>query len=102
MPKADVIISNPPYIKTDELSSLEKEVLREPIMALDGGTDGFDFYRIINDKWACMLKKDGALFLEIGEAQGEEIKSVLSNFTDVRVIKDLYNNDRIVTARKNR
>ncbi|MGN0533595.1 MAG: peptide chain release factor N(5)-glutamine methyltransferase [Eubacterium sp.] len=102
LPKAEVIISNPPYIKTDELSSLEQEVLQEPIMALDGGTDGFDFYRIINDKWACMLKKDGALFLEIGEAQGEEIKAVLSNFTDVQVIKDLYNNDRIVTARKNR
>jgi release factor glutamine methyltransferase len=98
LPKADVIISNPPYIKTNDIENLQCEVLQEPVMALDGGNDGLDFYRIINDKWSSQLNDNGKLFLEIGEDQGETIKSVLTNFVNINVIKDMYGNNRMVEA----
>lgn len=98
--RADVIISNPPYIKSAEIKNLQREVQYEPSMALDGGKDGLDFYRIINDNWSCMLNDNGRLFLEIGENQGEAIPSVLTHFSNIKVIKDMYGNDRIVTAVK--
>ena len=100
LPYADVIISNPPYIKTDDISKLQEEVRSEPAMALDGGEDGLDFYRIINEKWGCKMKSGSKLFLEIGNEQGNDIKSILSNFDNVIVMKDIYGNDRIVTADK--
>ena len=68
-------------------------------MALDGGADGLDFYRIINDKWSSKLKPDGVLLLEIGNEQGSVIKSVLTKFNSVEVKKDLYGNDRMVVAK---
>lgn len=97
---ADVIVSNPPYIKTDDIEHLQNEVKYEPLMALDGGEDGLDFYRIINDKWSSKLKAGGKMFLEIGNEQGESIKDILTNFDDIEVIKDMYGNDRIVTCTK--
>ncbi len=100
LPKGDVIISNPPYIKSDDIQSLQAEVLYEPVMALDGGKDGLDFYRIINDNWFDMLNKDGHIFLEIGEGQGKEILNVLTHFRNIDIIKDIYGNDRMVTALK--
>ncbi len=100
VPNADIIVSNPPYIKSDDIKSLQKEVLFEPVMALDGGSDGLDFYRVINDKWANKLKENGTLLLEIGEEQGKDVKDVLTGFTHRRVIKDMYGNDRIVCAEK--
>ncbi len=96
--KADIIVSNPPYIKTDDIKTLQKEVKKEPFIALDGGFDGLDFYRVINDKWYKNINKNGALYLEIGENQGEDIKTVLTNFTDIEITKDIYGNDRIVKA----
>ncbi len=99
IPQADIIVSNPPYIKSADIAALQKEVLFEPEMALDGGEDGLIFYRLINDKWSFKLKKDGALFLEIGNEQGISIKCVLSAFNSVEVIKDIYKNDRIVIAK---
>lgn len=96
LPMADVIISNPPYIKTSDIPSLQKEVLQEPSMALDGGFDGLDFFRIINEKWSSGLKDNGIIFLEIGEDQGSDIKQVLTNFSNIDVIKDMYGNDRMV------
>lgn len=96
---ADIIVSNPPYIKTDELENLQSEVQYEPKMALDGGKDGLDFYRIINDNYACKLNGGGTLFLEIGNDQGDSIKSVLTNFDKINVYKDIYGNDRIVKAK---
>lgn len=99
MPKVDVIIANPPYIKTAELPKLQREVQREPSMALDGGADGLDFYRIINDVWASRLNDDGWLLLEIGEDQAETIKDVLSRFTEVEVLDDMYGNPRMVRAK---
>ena len=98
---ADIIISNPPYIKSDDIACLQCEVLKEPLMALDGGKDGLDFYRIINDNWNNKLNKNGKLFLEIGDEQGKDILHILSNFNNINVFKDLYGNDRMVVADKN-
>ena len=98
LPTADIIISNPPYIKSDELEALQSEVKKEPSIALDGGKDGLDFYRIINSKWADKLTDGGMLFLEIGNEQGNEIKSILTHFKNIEIHKDLYKNDRMVTA----
>lgn len=100
LPKADVIISNPPYIKSEDIDSLQAEVLQEPVMALDGGKDGLDFYRIINDNWYNMLNDGGRLFLEIGNEQGSEIAGILTSFNNINVIKDIYGNDRMVSAIK--
>lgn len=100
LPSADIIVSNPPYIKSEDMKTLQKEVKKEPSMALDGGEDGLDFYRIINDKWKKYLKDDGRLFLEIGEDEGESIKDALSAFSNITVKKDLSGNDRMVVADK--
>lgn len=99
LPDADIIISNPPYIKSSDMDALQAEVRLEPAIALDGGIDGLDFYRIINDKWSGKIKKGGTLLLEIGSDQGDDIKKVLSNFSNVTVKKDIYKNDRIVIAK---
>lgn len=98
LPSADVIISNPPYIKSADISSLQKEVLHEPVMALDGGEDGLDFYRIINKKWSAVLKSSGLLFLEIGDEQGSDVINILTAFKDAEVFDDMYSNNRIVKA----
>lgn len=100
LPSADIIVSNPPYIKSGDMKTLQKEVKKEPSMALDGGEDGLDFYRIINDKWKKYLKDNGRLFLEIGEDEGESIKDALSAFSNITVKKDLSGNDRMVVADK--
>ncbi len=97
---ADLIISNPPYIKTEVLNSLQDEVKKEPKMALDGGEDGLDFYKIINSKWSAKLKSNGVLMLEIGEDQGKSIVDVLTEFNNVQVKKDMYGNNRMVIAKR--
>ena len=97
---ADLIISNPPYIKTSDLSNLQDEVKKEPQMALDGGNDGLGFYRIINTHWTSKLKSNGVLMLEIGEDQGKDIVDVLTEFNNVEVKKDMYGNDRMVVAKR--
>lgn len=97
---ADLIISNPPYIKTSDLANLQDEVKKEPQMALNGGNDGLDFYRIINTKWTFKLKPNGVLMLEIGEDQGKDIVDVLTEFNNVEIKKDMYGNDRMVVAKR--
>ena len=69
----DLIVSNPPYIPVGELPLLQKEVQFEPVMALDGGADGMDFYRAILRDWSRKLKPGGALALELGEHQAEPV-----------------------------
>ena len=102
MPFADIIVSNPPYIKSGDIADLQSEVLKEPLMALDGGADGLDFYRIIAQKWYSYLKKGGMLFLEIGEDQGDKVSAILENygFSEIKVLNDMYGNNRMVTALK--
>lgn len=99
---ADIIVSNPPYIKSSDLSTLQREVQFEPSMALDGGADGLDFYRIIAEKWNSNLKENGMLFLEIGEDQGEAVYEILEKqgFKEIEVVKDMYGNNRMVKSVK--
>lgn len=98
----DIIVSNPPYIKSGDISNLQKEVQFEPLMALDGGDDGLDFYRQIPKLWYSYLKKNGKIFFEISEEQGKDVSEILTSlgYKDVNVIKDMYGNDRIVSAVK--
>ena len=100
LPKADIIVSNPPYIKTEDIANLQSEVLKEPEMALDGGADGLDFYRGICEKWKSYLFPKGSLFFEIGEDQGQDVSEILadSGYNDIEIIKDMYGKDRIAKA----
>lgn len=100
LPTADIIVSNPPYIKSNDIKTLQDEVKKEPHIALDGGEDGLDFYRCINEKWHNKVKNGGYLFLEIGNEQGGSVSDILTNFNDINVKKDLYGNDRMVVAIK--
>lgn len=100
-PPADIIVSNPPYIRSDEVPLLQREVTFEPEMALDGGDDGLVFYRYFISEWSKKLKDDGEMFFEIGEDQGEAVSSLFKNIGfDSLVIKDYNNHDRIVRGRK--
>lgn len=101
LPLADVIVSNPPYIKKSEIPSLQSEVLREPEMALDGGDDGLDFYRFIISEWKARLKPDGFFAFECGEDQSDDITDILNlNGFDSTVIKDYNDINRIVIGRR--
>ena len=75
----DLIVSNPPYIKTADIASLQKEVQHEPAMALDGGESGLDFYRRIVPLWKSILKAGGALAFELGEGQYDEVSRILAD-----------------------
>ena len=99
-PDADLIVSNPPYIMSDEIASLQKEVLFEPLAALDGGKDGYDFYRCLADRWSDKVKKDGFMAFECGENQSEHIIQLFSDKSkESNVIFDFNDIDRIVTFR---
>lgn len=97
--KYDVIVSNPPYIRTSVIEELKEEVkFHDPLVALDGKEDGLYFYRRIVEKSSQYLKKGGKLFFEIGHDQGENVSSLLkeAGFADVTVKKDLAGLDRVV------
>lgn len=95
--KFDVIVSNPPYIKSDDINSLQKEVKDfEPLLALDGGEDGLKFYKIIADKARDYLNDNGVIFLEVGINQAEDVKALFTDAKSVEIIKDYENIDRIV------
>lgn len=97
--KYDIIVSNPPYIKTEEIDTLDKEVKDyEPRIALDGGEDGLDFYRRICEGAKQRLNEHGKLFLEAGYGEAEEIKKMLENDFNVEIIKDISGIDRIIKA----
>ena len=100
--KFDIIVSNPPYIKTKVIDILDIEVQNEPKLALDGGEDGLMFYRIIAENAYKYLNKDGALALEIGYDQKEEVMALLEKtgkYTDIYSEKDFGNNDRIIVCK---
>ncbi|MBI4651351.1 peptide chain release factor N(5)-glutamine methyltransferase [Candidatus Desantisbacteria bacterium] len=96
-----IIVSNPPYIKHDELKTLAEEIKYEPQSALDGGTDGLDFYRIIIKKYTSYLAHGGYLVLEIGCDQGPLIQELIkeeNNSISCEIYKDYQGLDRIVIA----
>lgn len=98
----DIIVSNPPYIKTSEIEKLDSSVKDfEPSLALDGGQDGLDFYKKIAQNAPKFLKNDGILYLEIGFDQGKHLENLLKdNFCDIEIIKDYDKNDRIIKCRR--
>ena len=98
----DIIVSNPPYIETKIVETLEEEVKKEPILALDGGKDGLDFYRKIVLQANQYLKENGILALEIGYNQKEEVIKLLEkqNYKEIYCKKDLAGNDRVIISRR--
>lgn len=98
--KIDIIVSNPPYIKTADFAKLSEEIKMEPHKALDGGEDGLDLYRRIIPESHDLLKTDGWLFLEIGDSHRNSVEELLkkSGFTNLEFLKDYSEKDRIVKA----
>ena len=101
-PDFDAILSNPPYIASSVIPTLEKQVLFEPVLALDGGPDGLDFVRRIASQAPAHLADGGLLMMEIGYDQGQASRDILrdNGFTEIDVIRDLGNNDRVVKGFK--
>ncbi|MDR1364382.1 MAG: peptide chain release factor N(5)-glutamine methyltransferase [Oscillospiraceae bacterium] len=96
----DLIISNPPYISTNDLFFLEKEVKFEPKIALDGGHEGLDFYFNIIKKWSVKLKKGAIIAFEVGFDQSNKVFKILkeSGFNNITIKKDLNGINRVVIA----
>ena len=102
--KYDIIVSNPPYIRKNIIKNLDKEVQREPRIALDGGYDGLDFYRKIINKSDEYLKFKGYLCLEIGYDQKIDVIELIENeekYVETYCKKDLYGNDRVIVTKLN-
>ncbi|MCR5173479.1 MAG: peptide chain release factor N(5)-glutamine methyltransferase [Oscillospiraceae bacterium] len=98
----DLIVSNPPYIRTGELESLDASVRDyEPREALDGGEDGLMFYRAVAEKWCAVLKPGGAVMFECGEDQSAAVREILADrgFTDIETVKDTRGIERVVTGK---
>ena len=97
----DLIVSNPPYVRSGEIDGLQKEVTCQPRISLDGGEDGLKFYRMIAEGAAAKLNDGGSLVLEIGCDQAADVTALLADdFRDIKVIKDLGGRDRAVVAVK--
>lgn len=98
--KYDIIVSNPPYIKSKIINVLDQDVKNEPLIALDGGIDGLEFYRNIINNGYKYLKEDGYICLEIGYDEKNDILQLLKisdKYTNINCYKDLSNNDRCIT-----
>ncbi len=98
----DVIVSNPPYIRTGLLPSLQSEVQYEPKTALDGGEDGLQFYHCIAQQWLPKLRQGGRIVLEIGEEQACDISALLQahGITQMGIVKDIQGLDRVIFGTK--
>ena len=97
--KFDIIVCNPPYVRNDELDTLQKEVTLEPRVALDGGHDGLDFYRRIANDAPEFLRKSSDIFLEIGHDQAQAVKDIFvaeKCFKINKIKKDFSDMDRVV------
>lgn len=99
---ADLIISNPPYLTGAEMRALMPETAQEPAMALDGGTDGLDFYRLLTEKYRDAVRPGGWLVLEIGYAQGPAVLALgaACGWVNTSCRKDYGDNDRAVLLQK--
>lgn len=99
---ADLIISNPPYLTGAEMRALMPETAQEPAMALDGGTDGLDFYRLLTEKYRDAVRPGGWLVLEIGYAQGPAVLALgaACGWVNTSCRKDYGGNDRAVLLQK--
>lgn len=98
----DVVVSNPPYIRTEEIATLMPEVCQfEPVGALDGKEDGLFFYRKMIAESSKYLNPNGVILFEIGYDQGQDVSLMLkeAGYQDVQIVKDLAQNDRVVIGR---
>ena len=98
----DVIVSNPPYIRTEEIATLMPEVCQfEPVGELDGKEDGLFFYRKMIAESSKYLNPNGVILFEIGYDQGQDVSLMLkeAGYKDVQIVKDLAQNDRVVIGR---
>ncbi len=96
----DIIVSNPPYIKTKDLDNLQPEVKLEPVLALDGDQDGYKFYRQIIAKAPSFLTQNGEIYFEYGVGQAKTIEKLLKkDFDCIKIIKDYYNKERFIYAK---
>ncbi len=97
----DVIVSNPPYIPAADCLELQEEVRREPMMALDGGADGYDFYRRIAQAAPTFLKEGGTLLMEVGAGQAQTVMTLCreAGLRDVQAHEDYQHIERMVEAR---
>lgn len=101
--KFDIIVSNPPYIRTDEIKNLSKQVKEEPYIALNGGIDGLHFYREIIKEAKGYIKNNGYLCLEIGYNQMESVLGIFKEnkeYKNLKKVKDWSGNDRCIIAQK--
>ena len=101
--KFDIIVSNPPYIRTDEIKNLSKQVKEEPYIALNGGIDGLHFYRKIIKEAKGYIKNNGYLCLEIGYNQMESVLGIFKEnkeYKNLKQVKDWSGNDRCIIAQK--
>ena len=99
----DVIVSNPPYIETNTIKTLSKQVQNEPKIALDGGEDGLEYYKTLIDESHKYLSDNGYLCMEIGYNQKEDVIKLLEkngNYINIYAKQDLSGNDRIVVAQR--
>ena len=98
----DLVVSNPPYIPTVEIVTLDPSVRDyEPVWALDGGEDGLDFYRAILKNWASVIRQGGELMFEVGEDQAERVKDLMrmAGLREARSFPDTQNIQRVVAAK---
>lgn len=99
--KFDLIISNPPYIDSEEVKILEKEVVEnDPILALDGGEFGLKYYNIIHENLRKYLNENGMLIIEIGEDQRELITSLFNDFNLIECVQDYAGHDRVLVFKR--
>lgn len=99
--KYDLIVSNPPYIASDEIDNLDVEVkLHDPLLALDGGELGLKYYNIIHNNAKKYLNTNGYLLLEIGEEQKKLVSSLFTDFELLKCVKDYSGNNRVLVFRK--
>jgi len=101
--KFDIIVSNPPYIKTSVIEELAEEVrAHDPMMALDGHDDGLYFYETITVQAVDYIKAGGWLIYEIGYDQAEDVKEILirCGFSNIEIVKDLTGHDRVALGQK--
>jgi release factor glutamine methyltransferase len=100
IPQCDVLCVNPPYIPADEMPTLQREVLREPAMALDGGADGLDFYRAIAKRWAPRVKPGGVILPELGDGQYDAVRRIFADIgCAVSAIPDNAGHLRVLVAK---
>lgn len=100
--KYDIIVSNPPYLTSKEMGEISEFVAKEPKSALYGGDDGLEFYNIIFENARTFLNNNGTIVVEIGYEQAEDVTNIIkqyNEYTDIRIIKDINNKDRVIACR---